>query len=384
VRPSHGLFVETRLKNLLLSGQIEAKVVAPVPWFPFRHPWFSHYAVFANTPEQESRSGIAIQHPRYPLLPKIGMSIAPFFLAIGAIPAIRKLKSEGYDFDLIDAHYFYPDGVAAVLIGRYFNKPVVITARGTDVSLIPKFMIPRRLILWAANRADGLITVCAALRDELINLGVAPAKVTTLRNGVDLELFHPINRDEQRKRFGWSAFTLLSVGNLIPLKGHDLVIDSLADLPEARLIIAGTGPELNNLIALAQRRGVADRVTFVGVLPQTELVCYYGAADALVLASSREGWANVLLESMACGTPVIASRVWGTPEVVASEAAGILMQERSAGGITASVRQLQSNYPDRKETRRYAEKFGWGQTSEGQLDLFRAILKHRNVRAEHA
>jgi glycosyltransferase involved in cell wall biosynthesis len=317
-------------------------------------------------------------------LPKIGMSIAPFFLAIGAIPAIRKLKSEGYDFDLIDAHYFYPDGVAAILIGRYFNKPVVITTRGTDVSFIPQFLIPRRLILWAANQADGLIAVCAALRDELINLGVAPAKVTTLRNGVDLELFHPIDRQAQRQRFGWSAFTLLCVGNLIPLKGHDLVIAALADLPEVRLIIAGAGTELNNLIALAQRLGVAGRVTFVGVLPQAELVCYYGAADALVLASSREGWANVLLESMACGTPVIASHVWGTPEVVSSEDAGLLMPERTAACVVTCVRQLQINYPDRAATRRYAEGFDWADTTVGQLRLFRSVLKCRKERAEHA
>lgn len=376
-RPNHGIFVETRLKQLLASGQVEVRVVAPVPWFPSRHPRFGQYAVFARTPEQETRSGIAIQHPSYPLLPKIGMSIAPFLLAIWAIPALRRLQAEGYDFDLIDAHYFYPDGVAAVLLGRYFNKPVVITSRGTDISFIPQFTLPRRLIQWAASRADGLITVCEALRNELINLNISPDKVTTLRNGVDLELFHPIDRVAQRVSFGWTGFTLLSVGNLIPVKGHDLTIKALVQLPDVTLVIAGGGVELANLKALAQRLGVGERVFFVGVLPQSELVLYYGAADALVLASSREGWANVLLESMASGTPVIATRVWGTPEVVAAPAAGLLMEARSSDSLAAAVRTLQHNYPDRAETRRYAEGFDWQETTAGQLRLFRAILKRR-------
>lgn len=372
--PNHGIFVETRLKELLSSGQVEARVVAPVPWFPFSHPRYGKYARFARTPGRETRSGIEVMHPAYPLLPKIGMSITPFLLAAWAKPVIRKLIADGYDFDLIDAHYFYPDGVAAVMLGRHFRKPVVITARGSDISLLPQFAVPRRLILWAARHADGLVTVCEALRQELIGLGVRPDAVTTLRNGVDTKLFHPLDREVQRESLGLKGFTLLSVGNLVPVKGHDLVIEALVQLPDVALIIVGGGPERDNLEGLARRLGVAERVTFAGVLPQAELVRYYGSADALVLASSREGWANVLLESMACGTPVIATSVWGTPEVVAASEAGILMQERSSRCLADSVRQLQNSPPDHADTRRYAEKFGWDETTDGQLRLFRSVL----------
>jgi glycosyltransferase involved in cell wall biosynthesis len=104
---------------------------------------------------------------------------------------------------------------------------------------------------------------------------------------------------------------------------------------------------------------------------------YYGAADALVLASSREGWANVLLESMACGTPVIASNVWGTPEVVASPDAGILMSERTPQGLVQAVHALRASYPQHEATRRYAEKFSWDDTTQGQIKLFQKILAKR-------
>lgn len=373
VRPSHGIFVETRLRYLLASGQVQSVVVAPVPWFPLKDSRFGSYSKFARTPHEETLNGIRVLHPRYPLLPKMGMSSAPFLLAQSAMPAIRRLQTEGHDFDAIDAHYFYPDGVAAVLLAKKLGKPVAITARGTDINLIPAHAIPRQLIRWAGKRATAMITVCEALRKSMMDLGIDGQRITTLRNGVDLERFRPVDRTAQREALGLKVFTLLSVGYLIPRKGHDLIIEALPMLPDVRLLIAGDGPELANLTHLAKRLGVAGRVTFLGSLPQTELRNYYGAVDALVLASSREGWANVLLESMACGTPVVASDVWGTPEVVAAPEAGVLMPSRTPEGIAQAVNVLRANYPDYGATRHYAEKFSWDDTTRGQLDLFHAI-----------
>ena len=377
-RPNHGIFVQTRLRHLLTNDTIQARVVAPVPWFPFQHQRFGQYAAYAKIPSAEVRFGIDVAHPRYPVLPKAGMTVAPFLMAAALKPVIGRILDEGYAFDLIDAHYFYPDGVAAIKLGRYFNKPVVITARGTDINLIPQYWLPRKMILWAANQADGIITVCQALRDEMVCLGVEPERITPLRNGVDLQLFAPLDRQEQRRQLGLDQFTLLSVGHLEPRKAHDIPIAALPELPQLRLLIAGTGPERQNLEQLAQRLKVSERVTFLGSLSQPELKRYYGAADALVLASSREGWANVLLESMACGTPVIASNVWGTPEVVASRDAGVLMTERTPHGLLEALRTLRANYPEHDATRRYAEKFSWDDTTAGQISLFEGILQKRH------
>lgn len=371
VKPGHGIFVETRLRHLVASGRVESRVVAPVPWFPSRHPRFGAWAAWAAVPRAEQRSGIEVVHPRYPVLPKIGMNVAPALLAAASRAAIGRLLDEGFDFDVIDAHYFYPDGVAAVMLGRYFNKPVTITARGSDITLLPNYRLPRRMIQWAAASADHVITVCNALREEVIALGVASERVTSLRNGVDLALFHPVARPAAQ-----AAFTLLAVGHLVPVKGQERIIGALPLLPDdVRLRIAGDGPDRAKLVQLAQALGVSERVDFLGAVRQPELVQHYNQADALVLASSREGWANVLLESMACGTPVVASRVYGTPEVVAAPEAGVLMNELSARGVAEGVQALRASYPDRTATRRYAERFSWEDTTAGQLTIFEALAQ---------
>jgi teichuronic acid biosynthesis glycosyltransferase TuaC len=372
-KPGHGIFVETRLRHLVASGKAEARVVAPVPWFPSTNPRFGNYAKQARVPREEVRHGLRVAHPRYPVIPKVGMNVAPLLLAQSVKPTIARMLDEGYDFDLIDAHYFYPDGVAAAMLGRYFNKPLVITARGSDITLLPDYPLPRRMILWAANRADAIITVCNALRDEMVALGVDAGRVTSLRNGVDLELFQPTERSAGADK----AFTLLTVGHLVPVKAQDLIIGALPLLPGVRLVVAGDGPNRQMLAELARTLKVTDRVEFLGAVPQAQLRGHYGAADALVLASSREGWANVLLESMACGTPVVASRVYGTPEVVAAPEAGVLMAERTPQGVADAVNALRANYPDRAATRRYAERFSWDDTTAGQLALFEDILNRR-------
>lgn len=372
-KPGHGIFVETRLRHLVASGRVESRVVAPVPWFPSTNPRFGSYARMAKAPRHEVRHGLSVAHPRYPVIPKVGMNVAPMLLAKAVKPAIGRLIDEGFDFDLIDAHYFYPDGVAAAMLARHFNKPLVISARGSDITLIPQHPLPRKMILWAANKADGIVTVCNALRDEMITLGVAPERVVSLRNGVDLDLFQPIERNPAQ------PFTLVTVGHLVPVKAQELIVGALPLLPGVRLVVAGDGPNRGMLENLARTLGVSDRVEFLGAVPQSALRAHYGAADAMVLASSREGWANVLLESMACGTPVVASRVWGTPEVVAAPEAGVLMAERSPQGVADAVNALRANYPDRAATRRYAERFSWDDTTAGQLALFDAILGQRRA-----
>jgi glycosyltransferase involved in cell wall biosynthesis len=377
-QPQHGVFVENRLRKLLATGKVSAKVVAPVPWFPFKQPAFGSYAKFASVPEVEERHGIPIVHPRYFLPPRIGMNVAPLMMYLGAKKAVRDIQRSGFDFDVIDAHYFYPDGVAAILLGRALGKPVCITGRGTDLNLIPqKFALPRRMIQWASREAAGMITVCQSLKDDLAAAGGDSGRVVVLRNGVDLQQFVPMDRDAERARLGLTGDVILSVGGLIPRKGHDLAIRAMVELPAATLVIAGQGPELERLQALAKECGVADRVRFLGQVSHEALPPLYGAADVMLLASAKEGWANVLLEAMACGTPVVATRAGGTPEVVTAPTAGIVVQDRSSPEIAKALRFILANRPVRAETRAFAEQFSWSATTNGQLALLEDIASRK-------
>ena len=372
--PNQGVFVENRLRHLLATGDATATVLAPVPWFPFRARRWGAWSRFAHAPRFERRHAIDVHHPRFPVIPKVGMNVAPTLLYHRSLRAARRLLARDERFDLIDAHYLYPDGVAAIRLGRTLGLPVVLTARGSDVTELTDFPLPRRAVLYAVAASGWTITVSAGLRRALIALGADGERITVLRNGVDLRTFHPpVDRDTARRAMGLTGPTLLSVGHLIPRKAHDLVVAALEQLPEHTLLIAGDGPERARLEALATAR--PGRVRLLGARPHSELPTLYGVADALVLASTREGWANVLLESMACGTPVVASDIPGNDEVVTERAAG-LIAPRTPEGIAAAVRNLQANPVPREATRAYAERFGWDTTSEGQLGVFRRVLAH--------
>ena len=386
--PRHGIFVEQRLRKLVETGGVAARVVAPVPWFPFAMSRFGRYGAAASVPREEQRHGIPVLHPRFPSFPMIGMGLKPRILAAAMRPVLRDIAARGYDFDLIDAHYFYPDGVAAAWLGQELGKPVIVTCRGNDVMLFPRYPGPRRMILDAARHLAGIVTVSAELKRCLCEIGVPADRVTVLRNGVDADLFHPpVDRNVARRTLGFKRRTLLSIGHLVERKGHHLAIEALKALPDFDLVIVGergteSGGMVNELHRRAEDPAVAGRVRFMGNLLQEQLRDWYGAADALVLATNLEGMPNVMLESLACGTPVVATPVGGIPEIMTTPEAGVLMQERTAAGVVAAVEKLFNHYPSREDTRRFAETLSWDETTRGQFALFNRALKRTGRAAD--
>ena len=380
-RPLHGIFVETRLRELLRHGGVQTRVVAPVPWYWSTRSSNPKYAAVAATPHRETHNGIDVRHPRYLSIPKVGMTVAPVLLAVGARSALRAVQREGFDFDVIDAHYYYPDGVAAALLARWFGKPLVITARGTDVNLIPSHRLPRLLIQWAAHQAQASVGVSAALVARMRELCIDPARLHMMRNGVDANRFHPSPAAQARTALGLSGSPIvLTVGNLHEHKGQRLVLEAfallLASHPQARLVIVGDGPDGPALRARAPALNLAECVHFAGLVPNEALARWYSAADVMVLASSREGWPNVLLESMACGTPVVATAVGGIPEVLQDDQVGRLVSVREPGALAAALRDLLAAPPDRHHVRAYAEGFSWDRTSQDQVRLFESLAMH--------
>jgi glycosyltransferase involved in cell wall biosynthesis len=340
-----------------------------------RSPHFGRYGRYGRVPRLEQRNGVTVEHPRYPVVPKIGMHIAPALMAFALLPHFRSLKRTIGQRFVLDAHFLYPDGVALALIARRLRLPLVLTARGSDVNWFCRYPLPRAMVRWATHRSVCVVAVSRALRDRLLTLGAAPEKVVVLPNGVDAERFAPRDRNDARVATRYHGFTLLSVGNLLPLKGHDLAIEAIARIPDARLSIIGEGPEEARLRRLIAQRGVGARVTISHNLPQDALIDHYSAADALVLASEREGMPNVVLESLACGTPVIGTAVGGIPELLTSAHAGVLARERSVEGLGHAIETLRRNYPDRMQTRMLGLARGWKPTIDGLLDVYRIALE---------
>lgn len=373
-QPRHGIFVEERLRKLVASGRVSATVMAPVPWFPFKYRRFGQYARYARVGAVDERYGMRILHPRYPVIPKVGMNLAATLMYRALLPVLRQRLARGDDFDVLDAHYFYPDGVAAARLGAALRKPVVITARGNDVTLLPRYRVPRRLIAWAARRASAVATVSEDLKHKLVALGVETRKITTLRNGVDLVRFAPRARDPLRAQFGLDGMVWLAVGHLIERKGVHIDLMALAMTPDVTLLVAGDGPDEPRLRALADRLGVAARVRFLGAIQHDRLCDYYNVADALMLASSREGMPNVALEAIACGTPVVAAPFDGVTEVVGAPEAGEVAGTRSAEALAAAWVQLRARRPSRAATRRFAEqRLDWAPVVEAQCALYARV-----------
>jgi glycosyltransferase involved in cell wall biosynthesis len=356
--------------HLLATGEVAAEVMAPVPWFPFASSRFGRYAAFASVPAEEMRHDVRVTHPRVPVIPKVGMALAPRLMAAALRGPVKRALARK-PFDLIDAHYLYPDGVAAAMLAGRLGKPFVLTARGSDVNVIARYPSPRRMIVWAASRAGRVIAVSHALRAELVKIGVDESRIEVLPNGVDLALFDAAGHALCTP----GAARLLIVGHLKPGKGHRAVIEALAGLPECELEIAGDGPLRRELEERAVAAGVRERVRFLGSVPHSQLPDHYRAADALILASDREGMPNVILEALACGTPVVATRVGGVREILTEPVAGVLLDSAASSAIAEGVRQLLARRTDPVRVREFGRRFGWEHATRGQLAIFRQLAK---------
>jgi len=381
VQPWHGSFVYQRVAHLARRAGNSVTVVAPVPFAP---SWIStqRWRAVNSIPARESFGELDVYHPRYFLLPKISMPLHGLSMFAGSLGMVRRLHKK-MKFDCIDAHYIYPDGFAAVRLGKSLGIPVIVSARGTDISLFPSFRLIRPMIQWTLRNAAGVVGVCEALRQSMLGLGAPVENTRAIGNGVDVQRFMPMERSEARRKLDipLDAEVVIAVGNLVPVKGYQFLIRVMGRLisqhPKIRLYIVGEGYFREDLQALAQQEKLQDRVIFVGRKPNEELRYWYSAADVSCLASSREGWANVLLESLACGTPVVATRVWGAPEVITSPELGVLV-DQSVDSIAAGLDLALRKSWDREALARYAASRTWDVVA-GEVENF---LKQR-IRPEN-
>jgi len=313
------------------------------------------------------------------MLPKLGMVFHALLMFVGSVGSVRRIRKE-FDFDLIDAHFVYPDGLAACLLGRLFCRPVVVSARGSDINLYKEFPVIRRLLKYTLQKADKVITVSSALKDTVVSLGIAREKVIVIPNGVNADKFVSLPKKEARAELGLSHQQIvLSVGHLTPVKGFDLLIQAVKMLvqqgryEELLLIIVGEGASRKDLERLASDLGIARHVRLIGEVPHEALASWYSAADLFCLASVREGWPNVILESLSCGTPVLGVRVGGIPEILSSDKVGMVVSRDPKEIADAMVVAFERSW-SRESLIAHAHQFTWEHVSESLSSVFKSVL----------
>jgi teichuronic acid biosynthesis glycosyltransferase TuaC len=311
-------------------------------------------------------------------------------MALGSYFTLRRLRARGHN--LIDAHFAYPDGHAATKLGRWLGLPVTVTLRGTEMpqsrnpALVPKLKEVFR-------DADRIITVSDSLRRLALSLGLAEERGQVVGNGVDADKFAPVSRQEARARYrlAENAKVLVTVGGLVERKGFHRVIACLPELLKSHadlhyLVVGGPCPEGDMSQALkdqATALGLGDRVHFLGAIPPEGLKWPLSAADVFVLSTRNEGWANVILEAMACGLPVVASDVGGNAEVVCRPELGEIVPFDDQAALTEALDRALSHRWDAAAIRAYAQDNSWDSRVAVLTGLFaRLVAVPRPILAE--
>jgi glycosyltransferase involved in cell wall biosynthesis len=378
-RPTYGVFVRERVRHV--ARHCELTVMAPIPWFPPSGRLRGD--AVATTPHVETQDGLDVRHPRFLCPPRVGKTLDGVLYAASLLPVVARLRRR-FPFDLIDAHFTYPDGVAAGLLGRAFRVPVVITVRGTHDLYHAGFALRRLQIRAALRRAARVVTVSQSLHDFVVALGVDRDRVRVIPNGVDASLFAPGDRAVARQRLGLApeGTVLLSVAGLVEGKGHHRVIESLPSIaarhPDVAYVVVGAeaprGDHARELQALARRHGVADRLRLVGPRPHDEIPRWMAAADVFCLATRSEGWCNAITEATACGLPVVSTRVGGNAEIVQDGRDGFLVPFWDADRFVSAVSEVLGRSWNRAEIAARAGTAGWEQTARAVAEEFRRAL----------
>lgn len=369
-QPTLGVFVERQTLGLAAREDVALKVVAPVglPLWPLSA--HRHYAARAALPLREEWKGLAVHRPRFRVWPKIGEARSAEALARALLPELRALRSR-FPFDVIDAEFFWPDGVAAAALGRALGVPVSIKARGSDIRFWGARPKVAEQIRGAGNAADGLLAVSEALKQDMVSLGLPAERIRVHYTGVDADRFRPIGRAAAKASLGVSGPLIVTVGNLIPRKGQRVAIQVAERVPEATLLLVGDGPDRGELETLA--RGLGSRVRFLGSRPHDEIPTLLAAADVMLLPTRSEGLANVWVESLASGTPVVTPDIAGAREAIDRPAAGRLVP-RDPAAMAQAVRDLLSNRPPQEAVRAAADKFSWERNSQQLFEHLSALV----------
>lgn len=344
--PQLGIFIKREVASL--SKRCELKVVSPRPWIFFKE-WLG-----ANS--ESGTSVIDAYYPRYlPLPGHFFNPIKGWWFYIFTKRLISTIKN-GFNFDVIHAHRAYPEGFAAILLGKFFKKPVVITVRGSDINLLPKQFLMKRLIRSALQKASVVIAVSKDLKEKVYGLGVDENKIKLMPKGVNLEIFKPRDKQSIRKVLGLPAdkTIVLYAGNLVAVKNPLAIVTAALRIPQDILkkcffVFVGEGELKQALDRKVHYSRLEDYFLLTGAVLPEQIPPWMNAADIFVLPSISEGMPNVLYEAMACGLAVIASDVGGIIDTIEDGKNGLLFPFQDAQALSLDIIKLANDTSLRKE-----------------------------------
>ena len=387
--PVLGIFVEEEVREL--SRHCQIKVISPVPWFP-AFKGFPRWYAYSQLPRREVRSGVEVLRPRTLLLPRnllfplMGLT---FYLTLRR--TLAALIQE-FPVDLIHAHMVYPDGFAAVLLGKTTALPTVVTLHGGDVNLYFRRFSGRSQGMWAIAQANRVIAASRSLRDTVVDgYGAEIGQVAVIPSGVDVDKFQPMPMKGAESKLDLEPGVprVLYVGAITLSKGVDYLLKAFARLDpdlhhSAQLVLVGDGDYGDAARMLASDLGIGHRVTWVGKRPNDEIPLWMNACDVLVLPSLSEGFGVVLVEALACGKPVVATACGGPEDIVTPET-GILVPPADVASLADALAAALNNQ-DRfsgEEIRRYAvNTFAYERVGALILDLYREVLAQQEGAAK--
>lgn len=380
-RPNFGVFVEAQTLALAARADCEVRVVAPVGVPPWPLSTLPRYRALTCLPAREEWKGLDVTRPHFLNLPGMGGRLHPAMLEQALLPLLRRIRRD-YPFDILAAEFFFPDGPAAVALGRRLGVPVSIKARGWDIHHWGRARATAAQVLRAGREADGMLAVSREMRADMIALGMPGDRIEPSYTGVDLAALSPTLRAGAKQALGIAAPLVVSVGALIPRKGHAIVVDAVARLSNVQLRIVGEGPERQRLEQQIARLGIEDRVHLLGSVPHADIARILAAADVMALASASEGLANAWVEALACGTPIVIPDVGGAREVVTGPEVGRIAA-RSAPAFAEAIAELIAASPSPDGPRDVAERFTWPANAAHLVDFYQRILA-THATAAHA
>jgi len=363
------MFVYQRLAAL--GKREDLKVCSPVPWFPFLKS-------SANNPNEQKWQDLTVYRPRFFYFPGILKSADARFYARGLEKWLKDL-CKSWQPDILDAHFVWPDGVGVALLAKKLGIPYVITLRGKLYESL-KVSAQTRQCAEALQGAAAVISVSSRMADEAVKLGVMKERLQVIVNGVDCDHFRPRDKNACRKQLGLpdDGRLLVTVAHLGHRKGHHEMIQALAGLPDdVRLVLVGgaaQGGTPDGLREVARSAGVEHRLILPGPQPYDRIPLYFSAADASVLASYREGCPNAVLESLACGTPVVASDVGAVPDILPVPCAGRMIPPQTVAPLQEALDDVLSRSWDAEQVVRVSGVKSWDQVAVQVRDVLQEVV----------